>query len=105
MDNGAQRIPVNKSVVNQDVLTSPYGRLRVAIDAPLAASFDYLAPPDATPADIGLRVVVPFGTGRRVGLILAVLSLDADLDPDAPPAAQLKVAETILRDLGWTGNR
>ena len=99
MDNGAQRIPVNKSVVNQDVLTPPYGRLRVAIDAPLAASFDYLAPPDATPADIGLRVVVPFGTGRRVGLILAVLSLDADLDPDAPPAAQLKVAETILRDL------
>ena len=53
-------------------------RLRVAIDAPLAASFDYLAPAEVTPADVGYRVVVPFGAGRRVGLILAVLPLDDD---------------------------
>ncbi len=74
-------------------------RLRVAIDAPLAASFDYLAPVEVTPADVGYRVVVPFGAGRRVGLILAVLPLDDDSDPSAPDSAKLKSAETVLRDL------
>ena len=52
---------MQKSLENQAVLW----RLRVAIDAPLAVNFDYLAPADVTPADVGLRVVVPFGTGRR----------------------------------------
>ena len=74
-------------------------RLRVAIDAPLAVSFDYLAPADVTPADVGYRVVVPFGAGRRVGLILAVLPLDAGDDATTPAATQLKSAETVLRDL------
>ena len=74
-------------------------RLRVAVDAPLAASFDYLAPADATPADVGYRVVIPFGAGRRVGLILAVLPLHGDADPTAPDSTQLKPAEAVLRDL------
>lgn len=74
-------------------------RLRVAVDAPLAVSFDYLAPADTMPADVGYRVVIPFGSGRRVGLILAVLPLRDDSDPSAPDSAQLKAAETILRDL------
>lgn len=74
-------------------------RLRVAVDAPLAASFDYLAAVDATPADVGYRVVIPFGTGRRVGLILAVLPLDDEADPTAPASTQLKPAEAVLRDL------
>ncbi len=87
------------SLDNPLIHQSPAWRLRVAIDAPLAANFDYLAPPDALPTDIGLRVVVPFGSGRRVGLILAVLPLDGMADPAAPPLAQLKAAETILRDL------
>ena len=74
-------------------------RLRVAVDAPLAASFDYLAPVDATPADVGYRVVIPFGSGRRVGLILAVLPLNDSTDPTAPDSTQLKPAEAVLRDL------
>ena len=74
-------------------------RLRVAIDAPLASSFDYLAPADVTPADVGHRVVVPFGSGRRVGLILGVLPLADISDLAAPDPAMLKPAETILRDL------
>lgn len=74
-------------------------RLRVAVDAPLAVSFDYLAPADTSLADVGYRVVIPFGSGRRVGLILAVLPLRDDSDPSAPDSAQLKAAETILRDL------
>jgi len=87
---------MEKPLENQALLW----RLRVAIDAPLAVNFDYLAPPDTTPADVGLRVVVPFGSGRRVGLILAVLPLSADgSDVNAPAADQLKPAESILRDL------
>lgn len=87
---------MQKPLENQAVLW----RLRVAIDAPLAVNFDYLAPADATPADVGLRVVVPFGTGRRVGVILAVLPLQgSETAGDAPDATQLKAAESILRDL------
>ncbi len=87
---------MQKPLENQAVLW----RLRVAIDAPLAVNFDYLAPADATPADVGLRVVVPFGTGRRVGVILAVLPLQSsEIAADAPDATQLKAAESILRDL------
>lgn len=74
-------------------------RIRVAIDAPLAASFDYLAPEDVTPADVGCRVVVPFGSGRRVGLILAVLPRHGAGDAEAPAVSQLKPAESVLRDL------
>ncbi|MFM8338854.1 MAG: primosomal protein N', partial [Fluviibacter sp.] len=74
-------------------------RLRVAIDAPLAASFDYLAPPDTSLSDVGYRVVVPFGAGRRVGVILAVLPLHDTSDPAAPDPAKLKPAEMVLRDL------
>lgn len=87
-------VSVQNSLTNQGVLW----RLRVAIDAPLAASFDYLAPADVCPADVGCRVVVPFGRGRRVGLILAVLPLTDD-DPAAPSVTQLKPAEGVLRDL------
>ena len=74
-------------------------RLRVAIDAPLASSFDYRAPADVTQADVGHRVVVPFGSGRRVGLILGVLPLEDASDPAAPDPALLKPAEAVLRDL------
>jgi primosomal protein N' (replication factor Y) len=42
---------------------------RVALDVPLARLFDYLAA-DATHADIGRRVEVPFGPRRRVGVLL-----------------------------------
>lgn len=74
-------------------------RLRVAIDAPLAANFDYIAPPDTVPADVGSRVVVPFGNSRRVGVILAVMPLDGDGAAGSPESSQLKSAETVLRDL------
>ncbi|WVH08985.1 MAG: Helicase PriA [Fluviibacter phosphoraccumulans EoVTN8] len=87
---------MQKPLENQAVLW----RLRVAIDVPLAVNFDYLAPADVTPADVGLRVAVPFGTGRRVGVILAVLPLQgSEIAGDAPDATQLKAAESILRDL------
>ena len=42
--------------------------LRVALDVPLPKLFDYRSE-DATRADIGYRVLVPFGKKRLVGVI------------------------------------
>ena len=67
--------------------------LRVALDLPLHRLFDYRAD-DATPADVGLRVRVPFGRGERIGVIVAVVG------QSEWPAGQLKTAREILRDPG-----
>jgi primosomal protein N' (replication factor Y) len=66
--------------------------LRVALDLPLHRLFDYTAAA-ASSADIGLRVRVPFGKGERIGVIAEVM------DGSDWPAAQLKAAGDILRDL------
>ncbi|HVQ61531.1 MAG TPA: primosomal protein N' [Burkholderiales bacterium] len=73
--------------------------LRVALDVPLPKLFDYRAE-DATRADIGCRVLVPFGTKRLVGLIVEVSA------ESAVPASRLRAVERILRDVpalgrGW----
>jgi len=59
--------------------------LRVALDLPLHRLFDYVAE-SATPADVGLRVRVPFGRGERLGVIVEV-AVDSDW-----PVDQLKPA-------------
>jgi primosomal protein N' (replication factor Y) (superfamily II helicase) len=48
------------------------GVLRVAIDAPLRAPFDYLPPPGLTPAAVplGVRVRVPVGHREAVGIVV-----------------------------------
>ncbi len=48
--------------------------LRVALAVPLWQSFDYLAPSEEpAPADpIGCRIVVPFGRGSRVGVVVGM---------------------------------
>ena len=43
--------------------------LRVALDVPLTRLFDY-ALPEGTSAEVGDRVVVPFGNRQRVGVVL-----------------------------------
>ena len=58
---------------------------------PIAQLFDYCAG-DATPADVGTRVVVPFGARRAVGVIVEVA------DTSSIPAHQLKNAHGILHD-------
>ena len=66
--------------------------LRVALDIPLPKLFDYRAE-DATRADIGCRVLVPFGKKRVVGLIVEVA------DESKIPASRLRSAEKILREV------
>jgi primosomal protein N' (replication factor Y) (superfamily II helicase) len=66
--------------------------LRIAIPAPLFQSFDYLAPAQAevTALQPGMRVRVPFGRGKRVGILLEVTH-KADVG-----VARLKPALEIL---------
>ncbi len=65
--------------------------LRVALDLPLHRLFDYVAA-EATEADVGRRVRVPFGRGEKIGVIVEVVA-ESDW-----PLAQLKVAGEILHD-------
>ncbi len=69
--------------------------VRVALNLPLDRFFDYLASEhlEISAADIGRRVVVPFGKGAKSGIIVA-LPEASDL-----PVGQLKAVDSILRDL------
>ncbi|MFV8824669.1 primosomal protein N' [Thauera sp. WH-2] len=64
--------------------------VRVALPIPLPQAFDYLAP-EATVADIGRCVKVPFGRGDRSGLIVGLCD-EAEVDP-----ARLKAVHHIQR--------
>jgi len=66
--------------------------VRVAVPVPLPQLFDYLTE-DATAADVGRCVRVPFGRGEKSGLILA-LPEAAEIDP-----ARLKPVIHIQRDV------
>jgi primosomal protein N' (replication factor Y) (superfamily II helicase) len=81
--------------------------LKVAVDAPLDTLFDYLAPDSTLPPEPGVRVRVPFGRRRPVGLVMA------QADHSELPVERLKpVLETLdeealldaplLRLLDWT---
>jgi len=72
--------------------TSAPAIVRVALDVPLPRLFDYRAA-DATAADVGCRVMVPFGRGSKVGLVVEVLAASDQ------PADKLKDASEILRDM------
>ncbi|QGU34054.1 primosomal protein N' [Thermochromatium tepidum] len=65
---------------------------RVAVEAPLADTLDYLPPLDPPPAGSrpGLRLLVPFGRGARVGILIEVV------DQSAHPADKLRRVERVL---------
>ena len=65
--------------------------LRVALDVPVAKLFDYLTD-DATPADAGDRVVVPFGARQRVGVVVEIA------DASSVAVARLKPVARVLGD-------
>ncbi len=66
--------------------------LRVALDVPLPKLFDYRSE-DATRADIGYRVLVPFGKRRLVGVIWDIATKSKVAD------SRLRPVEKILRDV------
>ena len=69
--------------------------IRVALDVPVDKLFDYRAP-GSSAADIGRRVVVPFGRKSAVGVIVETA------DASEVPAERLKSAHEVLRDLPLT---
>ncbi|HEX4479204.1 MAG TPA: primosomal protein N' [Rudaea sp.] len=66
--------------------------LRVAVPVPLPQLFDYLPPRGMSAADIapGSRLAVPFGRGRRVGIVIDNAA-EAEID-----VARLKPAAALL---------
>jgi len=66
--------------------------LRIAVDAPLRRLFDYRLPPGTDPDSLrpGIRVAVPFGRRRLIGLLVETAS-HSDI-----PAAKLRVATAVL---------
>ncbi|HSB48234.1 MAG TPA: primosomal protein N' [Burkholderiales bacterium] len=66
--------------------------IRVALDVPVARLFDYRAP-EATAADVGRRVLVPFKKTSAVGVIVELAR------STSVPSERMKVAARILRDL------
>ena len=64
---------------------------RVALDVPLDTLFDY-ALPDAATDLVGRRVLVPFGRGRKVGIVLAT-GVDASVS-----AERIKAISQVFRD-------
>ncbi|HMH18013.1 MAG TPA: primosomal protein N' [Burkholderiales bacterium] len=66
--------------------------LRVALDVPVPKLFDYRSE-GATRADIGYRVLVPFGKKRLVGVILDVAT------KSEVENSKLRSADKILRDV------
>ena len=65
--------------------------VRVALDVPVAKLFDYRAS-DATSADVGRRVLVPFKGKKSVGVVIEVGH------STTVPAERLKEVVRILRD-------
>ncbi|MCK3658232.1 primosomal protein N' [Pasteurellaceae bacterium Pebbles2] len=63
--------------------------VRVALAVPLMRFFDYLLPLDMA-VDVGVRVQVPFGPQKRIGIVVA-LPEQSDL-----PVEQLKAVQAVL---------
>ncbi len=66
--------------------------VRVALDIPLPRLFDYRSE-EATSADIGCRVLVPFGKKRIVGLIVGIATRSELAE------GRLRQVERIIRDV------
>jgi primosomal protein N' (replication factor Y) len=66
--------------------------IQVVLDVPLNRAFDYRCD-DASPADVGRRVLVPFGKRKLVGVIIAVMN------QSSVEISKLKKAEQIFRDI------
>ncbi len=66
------------------------GWVRVALDVPLFGDYDYAC---AFPAPVGVRVIVPFGRRRMIGVVVA--------HPSQPgvPAHQIRSVERVLDDM------
>jgi len=72
--------------------------LRVALDLPLPRLFDYSCA-EASDADIGMRVLLPFGNKQVVGVIIALADTSEISDDKLKPAVRiLRETQALGRD-------
>ena len=71
--------------------------LQVAINVPLSRRFDYLAP-DGPAVAAGCRVLVPFGRGRKVGLVLGTTSDSSIAAEKIRPVIEVLDDEPLMHD-------
>ena len=71
--------------------------LRVAVPVPLPQLFDYRAPASGAAVAPGCRVLVPFGRGKRVGIVVGSAATSE------VPAARLKSIDAVLDDTPLLG--
>ena len=72
---------------------------RIELDVPLHGPFDYRVPPELA-VQPGVRVVVPWGRTRRVGLVRA-LSEHSELPPERLREVEAVLDEAPLLDERW----
>jgi primosomal protein N' (replication factor Y) len=66
-------IPASQQTYAQDLWTKGSMILQIALDTPLYRVFDYLPPANAkNPAPLGVRVRVPFGRQRLIGILVGI---------------------------------
>lgn len=74
--------------------------VRVALAVPLPRFFDYLYPPDLTPI-VGGRVLVPFGSQKRVGIVVD-LPVSSDVAKEKlKPIIDVLDAESLFNSTTW----
>ena len=74
--------------------------VRVALAVPLTRFFDYLYPPDLTPI-VGGRVLVPFGSQKRVGIVVDLPASSDVAKEKLKPIIDVLDAESLFNSTTW----
>ena len=74
--------------------------VRVALAVPLPRFFDYLYPPDLTPI-VGGRVLVPFGSQKRVGIAVDLPASSDVAKEKLKPIIDVLDAESLFNSTTW----
>ncbi len=82
--------------------------LRVALPVPVPHAFEYLPPASGT-ASVGARIVVPFGRGQLVGVVLAIIAESSIAGHRLKQALRLPDADALLdaelmQTLAWAAD-
>src|SRR5271169_3081379 len=72
-------IPASQQTYPHVLWTKGPAILQIALDTPLRRVFDYLPPTPASPISpqLGVRVLVPFGRQRLIGILVGIVAESA----------------------------
>ena len=75
--------------------------VRVALAVPLPRFFDYLYPPDDLTPIVGGRVLVPFGSQKRVGIVVDLPAFSDVAKEKLKPIIDVLDAESLFNSTTW----